>query len=98
MSTLGSMLSRVGHGVCGLSRSALYELSSDAAEFGLDWETLVLPTLEDDRLRIEPAEDARDAGLPELVVPARSDRTDDADRLRRCDSAVLITRSFACMT
>jgi hypothetical protein len=98
MSTLGSMLSRVGHGVCGLRRSALYELSNDAAEFGRDWDTPVLPMLEDDRLRIEPAEDARDAGLLELVVPARSDRADDADRLRRCESAVLITRSFACMT
>ena len=48
--------------------------------------------------REEPAEDARDAGLLELVVPARSDRTADADRLRRCDSAVRITRSLACST
>lgn len=98
MSTLGSMLSRVGHGDCGFSSSALYELSSAAAEFGLESERLALPILEADRLRIEPAEDARDAGLLELVVPARSDRTADADRLRRCDSAVRITRSLACST
>ena len=92
------MLSRVGHGVCGFSRSALYELSSAAAEFGLDRERLALPILEDERLRIEPAEDARDAGLLELVVPERSDRSVDAERLRRCDSAVRSTRSFACIT
>jgi hypothetical protein len=72
------MLSRVGHGVCGLSRSALYELSSAAAEFGRERERerLALPILDADRLRIEPADDARDAGLLELVVPARSERTD----------------------
>ena len=48
MSTVGSMLSRVGHGVCGLSRSALYELSSAAAEFGRERERerLALPILD----------------------------------------------------